>query len=129
MTLKRIRLELARNKDYPDGSAEHGYEFRAPLRPDGQIDLEKWERQAQLCTVHHFWGTQLDERGQLIRMANGKWAFSYVVGDDDEPIFASIRTSSPSANTSPSPSTTVRIAHSRSWRSTICHCQVRHEEC
>ena len=88
MTLKRIRLELARNKEYPDGSSEHGYEFRAPLQADGHIDMEKWERQAQLCTVHHFWGTQLDERGQLIRMANGKWAFSYVVGDDDdEPIF------------------------------------------
>ena len=88
MALKRIRLELARNKDYPDGSAEHGYEFRAPLRPDGHIDLESWESVAQLCTVHHFWGTQLDERGQLIRMADGRWAFSYAVGeDDDEPIF------------------------------------------
>ena len=88
MTLKRIRLELARNKDYPDGSAEHGYEFRAPLRPDGHIDLEGWENMAQLCTVHHFWGTQLDEHGQLIRMADGRWAFSYAVGDDDdEPIF------------------------------------------
>ncbi len=88
MTLKRIRLELARNKDFPNGSAEHGYEFRAPLLADGHINLDQWERQAQLCTVHHFWGTQLDERGQLIRTANGKWAFSYVVGDDDdEPIF------------------------------------------
>ncbi len=88
MTLKRIRLELARNKEYPDGSSRHGYEFRAPLRADGHINLENWERQAQLCTAHHFWGTQLDERGQLIRMSNGKWAFSYVVGDDDdEPIF------------------------------------------
>ena len=88
MTLKRIRLELTRNKEYPDGSSEHGYEFRAPLQTDGHINLETWEHQAQLCTVHHFWGTRLDERGQLIRTANGKWAFSYVVGDDDdEPIF------------------------------------------
>ncbi len=88
MTLKRIRLELARNKDYPDGSAEHGYEFRAPLRPDGKIDLEGWESAAQLCTVHHFWGAQIDEHGQLIRVADGEWAFSYAVGEvDDEPIF------------------------------------------
>ncbi len=28
MTLKRIRLELARNKDYPDGSAANGGEDR-----------------------------------------------------------------------------------------------------
>ena len=88
MTLKRIRLELARNKDYPDGSSEHGYEFRAPLRRDGHIDLEGRESVAQLCTVHHFWGTQLDERGQLICTADGRWAFSYAPGeDDDEPIF------------------------------------------
>ncbi len=88
MTIKRIRLELARNKDYPDGSTEHGYEFRAPLAPDGHIDLSGWKDAAQLCTVHHFWGTELDEHGQLVRMAGGKWAFSYVPGeDDDEPIF------------------------------------------
>ncbi len=88
MTLRRIRLELARNKDYPDGSAEHGYEFRAPLRPDGHIDLEGWEDVAQQCTVHHFWGTRIDERGQLIRTVDGGWAFSYAPGeDDDEPIF------------------------------------------
>ncbi len=88
MTMKRIRLELARNKDYPDGSADHGYEFRAPLAPDGHIDLDGWDGAAQLCTVHHFWGTELDERGQLVRMPDGRWAFSYVPGEeDDEPIF------------------------------------------
>ena len=48
VTLKRIRLELARNKDFPEGSAEHGYEFRAPLRPDGHIDLEGWADEAPL---------------------------------------------------------------------------------
>lgn len=88
MIIKRIRMELARNKDFPDGSSEHGYEFRAPLRADGHIDLEAWENAAQLCTVHHFWGTRLDERGQLIRTRDGRWAFSYEAGDeDDEPIF------------------------------------------
>jgi hypothetical protein len=28
--LKRIRLELARSKELPEGSATHGYEFVAP---------------------------------------------------------------------------------------------------
>jgi hypothetical protein len=88
LTLKRIRLELARNKEFPDGSTEHGYEFRAPLRPDGHIDLDAWTDVAQLCTVHHFWGTRIDERGQLIRIPDGRWAFSYALGEeDDEPIF------------------------------------------
>jgi hypothetical protein len=87
MTLKLIRLELARNKDFPNGSPNHGYEFRAPLRDDGHIELDGWKDIAQLCTVHHFWGG-IDERGQLIRTRNHQWAFSYVPGeDDDEPIF------------------------------------------
>lgn len=88
MTLKLIRLELARNKDFPDGSPNHGYEFRAPLTGDGHIDLAQWKNDAQLCTVWHFWGDEIDEHGQIIRTADGKWAFSYVPGDeDDEPIF------------------------------------------
>ncbi len=88
MTMKLIRLELARHKDFPEGSPNHGYEFRAPLKPDGHIDLAQWEQMAQLCTVHHFWGDADDERGQVIRTAAGQWAFSYVPGDeDDEPIF------------------------------------------
>ena len=76
MTLKRIRLALARNKEYPDDSTEHGYEFRAPLRADGHIDLDGWADAAQLCTVHHFWGARIDERGQLIRLDGERWAFS-----------------------------------------------------
>lgn len=88
MNMKLIRLELARNKDFPDGSSAHGYEFRAPLRPDGHIESDGWTDIAQLCTVHHFWGSEGDERGQLIRTRAHQWAFSYVPGeDDDEPIF------------------------------------------
>ena len=88
MNLKLIRLELARNKDFPEGSSAHGYEFRAPLRADGHIELEGWDDIAQLCTVRHFWDVDDDERGQLIRTRARQWAFSYVPGeDDDEPIF------------------------------------------
>lgn len=88
MTLKVIRLELARNKDFPEGSPNHGYEFRAPLREDGHIETAGWDDVAQLCTVSHFLGNELDEHGQLIRTQNGQWAFSYVPGEeDDEPIF------------------------------------------
>lgn len=88
MTLKLIRLELARNKDFPEGSPNHGYEFRAPLTGDGHIDLDAWTADAQLCTVRHFWGDADDEHGQVVRTAASQWAFSYEPGDeDDEPIF------------------------------------------
>jgi hypothetical protein len=33
--LKRIRLELARSREFPAGSANHGYEFVAPLDSKG----------------------------------------------------------------------------------------------
>ena len=36
--LKRIRLELARSKEFPMGSANHGYEFVASLDSKGHID-------------------------------------------------------------------------------------------
>jgi hypothetical protein len=40
--LKRIRLELARSKEFPMGSARHGYEFVAPLDSKGHIDPQLW---------------------------------------------------------------------------------------
>src|SRR5215467_15416005 len=40
--LKRIRLNLARSKEFPTGSARHGYEFVAPLDSSGRIDPRLW---------------------------------------------------------------------------------------
>jgi hypothetical protein len=88
MSLKKIRLELARTKDFPAGSAQHGYEFVAPLDARGHLDAKEWKRFASACTVRRFWGGAEDEHGILVHRADGKWAFSYEEGDtDDEPIF------------------------------------------
>jgi len=89
VTLKLIRLELARTKEFPDGSQKHGYEFTAPLGPDGHLDETGWKEYKQVCTVLRFWGDgEEDEHGQLVRTRGGRWAFSYEPGDeDDEPIF------------------------------------------
>jgi len=35
--LKRIRLHLARSKEFPSGSARHGYEFVASLDAKGDL--------------------------------------------------------------------------------------------
>lgn len=87
MTLKTIRLELARTHEFPEGSRKHGYEFTAPLGEDGHIDLDAWKQAAQLCTVLRFWGDEDDEHGLLVRHRGG-WAFSYAPGaDDDEPFY------------------------------------------
>ena len=87
MVLSLIRLELARDQDFPQGSRRHGYEFVAPLDMDGNIGLEEWEKNKQLCTVKRFWGTAEVEAGHLIRKPGGNWAFHYDLQgapDDDE---------------------------------------------
>jgi hypothetical protein len=88
MSLKRVRLELARTKEFPEGSSRHGYEFVAPLDGDGYLDPDSWPTSKSACTVRRFWNRDADEHGMLIHRRNGSWAFSYKPGDeDDEAIF------------------------------------------
>jgi len=88
MTLKSIRLELARNPGFPEGSSAHGYDIMAPLTADGHLDRKAWERVKAQCTVRRFWAGGPELRGRLEHTAAHAWAFSYAKGEeDDEPIF------------------------------------------
>ncbi len=88
MSLKRIRLELARTPAFPEGSRSHGYEFTAPLDARGHLNSAAWPTAKAACTVRRFWDGTPDEHGTLIHRKNNSWAFSYAPGeDDDEPIF------------------------------------------
>ena len=88
MSLKKIRLELARTPEFPEGSRRHGYEFTAPLDAKGRLDPKGWANATAACKVRRFWDNEDDERGALIHRRDGSWAFSYKPGDDDdEPIF------------------------------------------
>lgn len=83
--LKKIRLNLARNQEYPGGSAQHGYEFVAPLNNEGHIDAAEWKKHRNDCRVHRFWQGEADEYGHLIHRPGGSWAFTYDIdGDDDD---------------------------------------------
>ncbi len=88
MSLKRIRIELARTPDFPDGSPKYGYEFIAPLTQDNHIDADAWKKVRDHCGVLRFWGTDRPERGLLRHVGNG-WRFDYDPGDDadDERFF------------------------------------------
>ena len=66
MSLKRIRLELARNSEFPNGSSQHGYEFIAPLDAKGHLDSASWPKAKAACTVRRFWNGAPDEHGTLI---------------------------------------------------------------
>jgi hypothetical protein len=88
MTLKKIRLELARNADTPEGDRRCGYEFIAPLDAQGHLDARAWPREKGKCTVRRFWIDQDDEHGMLEHHRGTRWLFSYRPGEeDDEPIF------------------------------------------
>jgi hypothetical protein len=79
--LKRIRLNLARSKEFPGGSERHGYEFVAPLDEDGHIDAELWRKYREHCGVRRFWEGEEDEIGRLVHRprapAPSRWVFDY----------------------------------------------------
>ncbi|WP_299810802.1 hypothetical protein [uncultured Roseibium sp.] len=83
--LKKIRLNLARTKEFPQGSARHGYEFTAPLDETGHIDAALWKKERDHCRVRRFWGGEEEEIGHLIHRPGGSWAFHYDIdGEDDD---------------------------------------------
>jgi hypothetical protein len=83
--LKRIRLNLARSKEFPLGSDRCGYELVAPLDARGHIDVELWRKHREHCGVRRFWEGQDDQVGRLVHQPggpeHGRWAFDY----DDSP--------------------------------------------
>ena len=89
-TFKRIRLNLARSKEFPQGSERHGYEFVAPLDDKGHIDITLWRKDREHCRVRRFWEGADDEIGFLVHKPGGpehaRWVFDYdqTAEDDDE---------------------------------------------
>ncbi|MGE0564249.1 MAG: hypothetical protein AB7O50_07005 [Pseudolabrys sp.] len=87
---KRIRLNLARSKEFPQGSSRHGYEFIAPLDAGGHIDAALWRAHRGNCGVRRFWDGEDDEHGKLVHKPGGpehaRWVFDYddTAEDDDE---------------------------------------------
>ena len=83
-TMKRVRLELARERGHPDGSRNHGYDFIAPLGEDGRILAEDWKLVRDRCRVKRFAPGDQDEVGHIVRRPGGSWAFHYDIhGDPD----------------------------------------------
>ena len=63
MSFNKIRLELARDHDFPDGSRERGYEFTAPLADNGHISENDWKANRGRCRVRRFWSEGLMRSG------------------------------------------------------------------
>jgi hypothetical protein len=79
--LKAVTLHVARCKEFPEGSRQHGYRLLVPLTAAGQIDVETWKRRRHECFVHRFWADEPLQRGLLVHRAGGAggatWAFEY----------------------------------------------------
>jgi hypothetical protein len=86
MSLKRIRIVLARDHDFPSGSQNHGYDFIAPLDSSGHLDAAEWRKERDRCRVRRFWAGEASEVGHLVHKRGGAWAFDYnpTSEEDDE---------------------------------------------
>jgi len=82
MAWQRIRIELARSHDFPQGSTRHGYEMVLPLTADGAIDQKAASGALQLCTIHRFWEGDGDVTGQLMH-AHGRWSMRFDDGREE----------------------------------------------
>jgi hypothetical protein len=78
-SFRRIRLELAREKGHPQGSAAIGYTLVAPLDGTGRIDTGLWQQYQEFCRVVRFRPGEEDEIGHLVRKQGGAFAFRYDV--------------------------------------------------
>jgi hypothetical protein len=90
-TLQRVTLTLSRCPEHPDGSGGRGYEFVAPLGPDGRLDAALWRETRDHCRVRRFWIGERDRHGRLVHRAGGDggatWLIDYAdwTNEDDEP--------------------------------------------
>jgi hypothetical protein len=81
---RRIRLELAREKGHPQGSALIGYTFVAPLDANGRIDPDLWHQYHDFCRVVRFRPDEPDDVGHLVRKPGGAFAFRYDIRGEQE---------------------------------------------
>ncbi|WP_306117585.1 MULTISPECIES: hypothetical protein [unclassified Roseitalea] len=82
MSLRRIRLEMAREPAFPNGNPNRGYVLVLPLDADHKIDAAQWQKDPSACTVERFWDGEKVELGYLDRNRRGQWVFDYDFDDD-----------------------------------------------
>lgn len=70
---KRIRLNMARSKEFPQGSSRHGYEFVAARQ---HIDAELWKQHRDHFRVRRF--------GKARRMSAASWSTGRVSNEEGE---------------------------------------------
>ncbi len=75
---RRIRLELAREPEHPQGDGRIGSLITAPLNGDKCLDSALWKKYRDNCRVVRF-GESNKEVGHLVHGSGGDWSFHYDV--------------------------------------------------
>jgi hypothetical protein len=86
MTLFQVRMTLARDADFPEGSNTRGYDFVVPLGTGKKPDAKTWKQHAKDCLVRRFWEGEEPRHG-ILRHSGGQWFVDYDPKrtSDDEP--------------------------------------------
>jgi hypothetical protein len=84
MPLYHVRLELAREPEFPEGNRKRGYELVLPLGADMKIDAAEWKKNPQACTVERFWDGEFAALGYVEKHPKGQWVFDYDLDADDD---------------------------------------------
>lgn len=83
---RHVRLELAREKEHPQGSHEYGYDLVVPLDDDGSLDSKEFMAHRAECRVRRFRPGAEDVIGCLRRKPGPQWYLDYRGGEDDDEI-------------------------------------------
>lgn len=83
--IRKVRLEMARCHEFPEGSSTHGYDLYLPLTQDGRLDRELWQKHRAESSFRRFWDDE-EEIGQLKHVRNG-WVLAPAEEEGSEIIF------------------------------------------
>lgn len=82
--LYKVKLELARSREFPQGNSECGYELVLPLTEDRGLDLQAWRQRRDGNSARRYWRNDGEARGELKRDREGWFlAFGYGVARDE----------------------------------------------
>ncbi len=91
MSWKSLRLELARTREFPNGSPNHLYLLHLPLDASGIVDEAALGREPNRALVRRSWPDEPDISGYVVRTPRG-WVLSYRPGEEDDEIVFHLET-------------------------------------
>ena len=83
--LQIVTLHLARSSEFPQCSADRGYEIVAPIDASGHLDPGEWRKVRAQCHVRRFWRDEGERRGMLLHRAGDASGATWRINYDGQP--------------------------------------------